>query len=504
MIMGYVIGLDIGTTGVKCAAIDRFGALVFEGVRTHDSINHTPGFAEGDPDLWWSESTDLLREAVSCLGKAGVRGIGVSGMVPTLILVDKGGNAIRPSIQMNDCRAVKEIEELKEFINEEKYFRLSGNMVNQQVIFPKYLWLQRNEPENLDKAEYIMGSYNYITYKITGIPSLELNWALESGMWSLEGEQWIPGILDNVGLKDSLLSPVYKPTDVVGGVTRGVSDITGLPEGTPVIAGSADHIASALAAGMNREGDLLLKFGGGADILAVSGRPVTDKRLFIDYHDVPGMYIVNGCMASSGSVVKWFSRDISGTDYSDLTRMAEKSPPGSRGLITLPYFLGEKTPIFDMKARGTIMGLTLSHNKGDIFRSLLESVAFGFKHHLEVMKEMKIVPGRVFMTNGGSRNELWRQITADVVGQDAVYLQKHTGSSLGAAFLAGIATGVYHSWDQIGTFMQDKVVVKSNPANHELYSRYFKIYRDLYNNNKGLFSELFEIENFIQEGYSTD
>jgi xylulokinase len=205
-------------------------------------------------------------------------------------------------------------------------------------------------------------------------------------------------------------------------------------------------------------------------------------------------------MASSGSVVKWFSRDISGTDYSELTRMAEKSPPGSRGLITLPYFLGEKTPIFDIKARGTILGLTLSHNKGDIFRSLLESVAFGFRHHLEVIEEIGIVPGRVFMTNGGSRNELWRSITADVVGHDAVYLEKHTGSSLGAAFLAGIATGVYHSWDEIGSFMQDKVVVKSDPANHELYSRYYQIYRDLYTNNIGLFSELFEIERLIREG----
>ncbi len=495
MTMDYVIGLDIGTTGVKCAAIDKFGTLLFEGLRTHDAINLVPGFAEGDPDIWWDESLGLLSEVVSTLGKEGVSGIGVSGMVPTLILVDSNGKAIRPSIQMNDCRAVREIEELKDLIDEDEYFQRSGNMINQQVIFPKYLWLQRNEPENLSRAEYIMGSYNYITFKLTGVPGLELNWALESGMWSLQDNQWIPEILDSVGFEDSLLSPVYSPTDIVGRVTGEVSDITGLPQGTPVIAGSADHIASALAAGMNREGDLLLKFGGGADILVVSDRPVTDKRLFIDYHDVPGMYIVNGCMASSGSVIKWFSEDISGTDYSVLSRMAEKSPPGSKGLITLPYFLGEKTPIFDIRARGTILGLTLSHNKGDIFRSLLESVAFGFRHHLEVMEEMGIVPGRVFMTNGGSRNKLWRSITADVVGHDAVYLEKHTGSSLGAAFLVGIATGVYHSWDQIGSFMQDKVIVKSDPENHRLYSKYFQIYKDLYRNNRELFSDLFELEN---------
>ncbi len=351
MTMDYVIGLDIGTTGVKCAAIDRFGNLLFEGLRTHDAINLFPGFAEGDPDIWWDESLELLSEVVATLGKEGVSGIGVSGMVPTLILIDSNGKAIRPSIQMNDCRAVREIEELKDLIDEDEYFQRSGNMINQQVIFPKYLWLQRNEPENLSRAKYIMGSYNYITFKLTGVPGLELNWALESGMWSLQDDQWIPEILDSVGFEDSLLSPVYSPTDIVGRVTGEVSNITGLPKGTPVIAGSADHIASALAAGMNRVGDLLLKFGGGADILVVSDRPVTDKRLFIDYHDVPGMYIVNGCMASSGSVIKWFSEDISGTDYSVLSRMAEKSPPGSKGLITLPYFLGEKTPIFDIRAR---------------------------------------------------------------------------------------------------------------------------------------------------------
>ncbi len=493
--MDYVVGLDIGTTGVKCSAIDKLGNLLFEGVRTHDAINLAPGLAEGDPDVWWDESLDLLKEVVSTLGKGGVRGIGVSGMVPTLILVDSSGKTIRPSIQMNDCRAVREIEELKGLIDEDKYFHQSGNVINQQVIFPKYLWLKRNEPENLGRAEYIMGSYNYITFKLTGIPNLELNWALESGMWSLQDKNWISEIVDCIGFEASLLPQVYSPTDMVGTVTRDVSDLTGLLEGTPVIAGSADHVASALAAGMNREGDLLLKFGGGADFLVVSGKPVTDKRLFIDYHDVPDMYIVNGCMASSGSVVKWFSKDISGTDYSVLTRMAEKSPPGCKGLITLPYFLGEKTPIFDIKARGTILGLTLSHNKGDIFRSLLESVAFGFRHHLEVIEEMGITPGRVFMTNGGSRNKLWRSITADVVGHDAVYLEKHTGSSLGAAFLAGIATGIYDSWDQIESFMQDKVVVKSDPINHRLYSKYFQIYKDLYRNNRELFSDLFELEN---------
>jgi len=493
--MKSVIGLDIGTTGVKCAVIDESGNILYEGIRTHNAINTFPGFAEGDPDIWWRESIELLREVVSTLGKEDISGIGVSGMVPTLILVDSSGDAIRPSIQMNDCRAVREIEELKDLIDEDKYFQQSGNMINQQVIFPKYLWLQRNEPEHLSRSKLIMGSYNYITYKITGVATLELNWALESGMWSLEDKCWIPEICDSVGLTIELLPPVYFPTDIVGNVTKEIAELTGLKEGTPVIAGSADHIASALAAGMNKAGDLLLKFGGGADILVVSEKLVTDKRLFIDYHDIPNMYILNGCMASSGSVVKWFSEDISGTDYSELTLMAKQSPPGSNGLITLPYFLGEKTPIFDVKARGTIFGLSLSHNKGDIFRSLLESVAFGFRHHLEVIEEMGINPGRVFMTNGGSRNELWRSITADVVGHDAVYLEKHTGSSLGAAFLSGIATGLYSSWDQIGSFMQDKVVVKSNPLNHGLYSKYFQIYKNLYDNNSNLFSELFDLQN---------
>jgi len=483
-----VLGIDIGTTGIKAIVISKDGSIIWESYRPCELISLKPGFAEEDPILWWGNTLSILKELSETEYKNRIACIGVSGMVPTLILVDEKENPLRYSIQQNDARAVEEIEYFRKILNEEDFFEITGNTINQQVIFPKYLWLKKNEPENVKKARYIMGSYDFISFKLTGVPHVELNWALESGLLNIHKKTWHKEILNLAEIPEEMLPPIYEPVQIVG-ETKEI-----LP-GIPVIAGSADHIASAFSMGLREEGDLLLKIGGAGDILFVIDKLKIDRRLFIDFHDIPNKFILNGCMASSGSIVKWFknqfAKDLS---YDDLTTFAEKSRIGANGLILLPYFLGEKTPIFDPVARGVFFGLGLHHEIGDIFRSILEGVAFGFRHHVDVIKELGFLIKRVFMSNGGAKNSLWRRIVVDVIGQDAKYIENHPGSSLGAAFLAGKAVDLFKDWDEIDLFLKNSQWIYTNEKNHKLYESYYEIYRELYPTLKLLFEKLYKLE----------
>jgi len=488
------LGIDIGTTSVKVVLINKEGELVSEISKPHDLVSLKPGFAEEDPSRWWESVKSILKELADN-GLAGqISAIGVTGMVPTLILVDQELNPIRYSIQQNDARSIVEIEELKGIIEEEQYFSDTANTLNQQVIFPKYIWLRKHEPQNIQKARWIMGSYDFISTKLTGNPHTEINWALESGMWFVKERKWHSSILASAGIPEDILPQVYEPAERIGETTADLFKETGFPAGIPVVAGSADHIASSLAVGLRDEGDLLLKFGGAGDIMFVTNSLKMDKRLFLDYHDVPSKYVLNGCMASSGSLVKWYMNLLRENQYDEFNDLAEKSGIGSQGLITLPYFLGEKTPIFNTKARGTIFGLDLHHNRGDVFRSIMESVVFGFKHHIEVLNEGGFEIKRVFISDGGARNPLWRKITADAVGVDVTYISNNPGSSLGAAFIAGISVGLFTDWDEIDRFLTHSEIVPFDEQNHLQYEKYYRLYRKLYETLKPLFEELHAVK----------
>jgi xylulokinase len=488
------LGIDIGTTSVKVILISKDGKVLFSTSKAHDLLSAQPGFAEEDPNIWWNNVKQILTELCKENLADRISAIGVTGMVPTLILVDENLNAIRNSIQQNDARTTDELAELKKVIDEEKYFSQTANTLNQQVIFPKYLWLKKHEPQNVAKARWIMGSYDYISTKLTGKPHVEINWALESGMWLVRERQWHKDILKSVNMDERILPEVFEPTQVIGETTDAVKNETGFPSGVPVVAGSADHIASSLAVGLKNDGDLLLKFGGAGDIMYVSDTLKVDKRLFLDYHDIPSKYVLNGCMASSGSLVKWYMRLLKEENYDELDKLAQNSGVGSQGLIMLPYFLGEKTPIFDTKARGLIFGLDLHHNRGDIFRSIMESVVYGFKHHIDVLNESGLKIKRVFVSDGGAKSPIWRKITADIIGKDVKYITDNPGSSLGAAFIAGISSGIFKDWDEIDKFLSKSETTLADENNNKLYEKYYKLYRKLYITLKPLYEELYNIK----------
>lgn len=478
-----LLGIDIGTTATKVIAIDCDGHILAEVERPSRLDSPQAGWAEEDATQWWQNVCEAIPE---CLAKAGlsanqVLAIGASGMVPTLILLDASGCVLRPSIQQNDARAVQEIAYFQARTDAEDILRRTGSAVTQQSIGPKLLWLRRHEGETLACAIKIMGSYDFIAYRLTGQFSIERNWALESGLFDLEKEDWDDALLELATIRREHLGEVHWASEVVGRVTPQAAKSTGLLEGTPVVAGSADHIASAFSAGLKEQGDLLVKLGGAGDILYCVDQVFVDARLFLDYHVIPGKFLVNGCMASSGSLIKWFRNEFAPeASFEMLDKRAESVPPGSDGLVLLPYFLGEKTPIQDPLARGTVVGLTLSHTSAHVYRAILEGISYGFYHHLQVLAERGLTATHARVTNGGARSQLWKQITADVLGLRLEQIAHHPGSSLGAAFVAGMGVGAFENWSDIERYIAISTVTEPNLANHAHYQKLFALYREIY------------------------
>jgi xylulokinase len=279
----------------------------------------------------------------------------------------------------------------------------------------------------------------------------------------------------------------------VGAVGASASQATGLATGTPLIAGSADHIAAAFAAGLQRPGDVVMKFGGAGDFLYATDTFEPVRELFIDYHDVPGRFVVNGCMASSGSLVKWFqSRFAPERSFRELDLMAGELEPGADGLLLLPYFLGEKTPIHDPLARGTIVGLTLSHGPAHVHRAVLEGVAFAFRHHVDVLEQAGYSIGRVTMMDGGARSEVWRSILAAVLDRDVIHLHGgESGSALGVALLAGVSAGSW-AWEDVQGFVREEGTTAPDGPASRRYRELYAVYRELYQRLRSFYPELLE------------
>ncbi len=353
--MTLLLGIDIGTTATKAVMLDTTVGLLAEAKRPVALHSDRPGWAEEEVEEWWTNLASLTQELATTTGS--LPRSASAAWSRAWCCWTQQGRPVRRSIQQNDARATVEIAELQKELADADILRRTGSPISQQSVAPTIRWLARHEPDALAAAASIMGSYDAMVSRLTGQRSVELNWAVESGLYDLESGTWAPDVLEAIGLDGALLPSVRLPADVVGEVTPAAAAATGLGVGTPVIAGSADHVASAFAAGLVRPGDLLIKLGGAGDILLVTSTPVTDERLYLDVHLAPGLYLPNGCMASSGSFIRWFQRELAGgTSLAVLDAEAEAAGAGARGVVALPYMLGEKTPLNDPLAQGCLRG----------------------------------------------------------------------------------------------------------------------------------------------------
>ncbi len=486
-----LVGIDVGTTACKGLLLGLDGAVLAEASAAQPQFAPQPGWAEADAAAWWTNACAVTRALLAQVPGVEVCGVGVAGMLPALLLLDAAEQPLRRSIQQNDARTGAEIDAMRAATDEAAFLARTGSPISQQSIGPRVRWLRAHESEMIARVAHICGSYDYVTYRLTGALGIERNWALESGLYDVQTADWADDLLALGAVERAWLPPPRWPTEIVGAVTPEAAAASGLPAGVPVCAGSADHIASALATGCVEEGDLLLKIGGSADILYTTARGEPHPQLFLDYHDVPGRFVINGCMASGGALLHWFveqfCRDLPGPDrFAMLDAEAAAVPPGCDGLTMLPYVLGEKTPIFDPAARGVLSGFTLTHTRAHVYRAILESFAFGFRHHLDVLREAGHLPRRALISDGGARSALWRQIVADVIGLPVTRCDHASGGALGAALVAGVAIGAW-DWEMARVVATPRGVAEPDAATGAAYDRAYRAYRELYPALQGYF-----------------
>ncbi len=484
--MAVVLGLDIGTTSTIGILADTDGtvlALADAPVTLHSPH---PGWAEQDPEEWWSNVGAVCRRLVA---QGGVQpaAVGVTGMVPALVTLDADGRCVRRSIQQSDGRSGAQVGQLAREVDAARFLARTGNGINQQLVAPRMRWLAQHEPGL--PVTTILGSYDFIAGRLTGAPVIERNWALEAGFLDLATGDIADDLVALAGIPREALPPLSAGERITGGITRAAAAHTGLAAGTPVVAGAADHIASAFVAGIAAPGDLLIKFGGAGDVLLATAAPRPDPRLFLDFHIVPGLFMPNGCMAASGSLLNWFVATLGGgRTHAQLDALAVATPPGAAGLVMLPYMLGEKTPIHDPAARGALVGLGLHHGIGHMWRAALEAVCYGFRHHVDVALDIGYPVTRIVASDGGTRSEVWMQIAADVLGRPVQLLEGHPGSCLGAAYVAGVAIGAFPGWGEMHRFVRPARLVE--PRASTPYQDSYAAYRALYPALQGFYPRL--------------
>ncbi len=491
--MHCVLGLDIGTTstiGILIGLPDRVLALASRPVTL---CSPQSGWAEEDPSQWWDNVGAVCQELLQQSGIAAeaIKAVGVTGMLPAVVLLDQDGRLLRPSIQQSDARCGAEIDALRAELDEALFLAKTGNGINQQLVSTKLRWLARHEPDVFARIATVFGSYDYINWRLTGLAAVEQNWALEAGFTDLASGRIDDALVALAHIPRHALPRRIVSHEILGPVTAQAATATGLRAGTPVIGGAADMIASALAAGVVQPGDVLLKFGGSIDILTATTWIRPDPRLYLDYHLIPGLMMPNGCMSTGGSVLDWFVRTLAGGEraaadaqglslHQWLDRLAAGRPAGCDGLAALPYFLGEKTPLHDPGARGLFAGLTLSHDIGHLWRALLEAYGFAILHHLRVLEEIGHPIGRVIVSDGGAASLVWMQIIADIVQLPLQRLQGHPGSCLGAAWTAAIGVGLEQDWHAIARFVGAADRIDPDPSRRDLYRDFYRRFRDLY------------------------
>lgn len=492
--MPLVLGLDVGTTSTIGILIDRATATtVALASRPVTLTSPKPGWAEEDPAQWWANVGEVVRELIATADVApeAIVGVGVGGMLPAVVLLDADGAVLRPSIQQSDGRCGAEVRALKAEVDEAAFLAKAGNGVNQQLVAAKLRWIEANEPEVFARVATVFGSYDFVNFRLTGERAIEQNWALEAGFVDVARHALDDGLIALAHVPRAAIPRKVASHEILGRVTPEAAAATGLAAGTPVVGGAADFIASALGAGVVNAGDVLLKFGGSIDVLTATDRVAPDARMYLDYHLVPGLMMPNGCMSTGGSGLNWFVRAFGAgeatlaeaegiTAHQRLDRLAAERPAGAEGLKILPYLLGEKTPIHDPDARGAIVGLTLSHDVGHLWRALLEAYAYAIRHHVETLLDMGHAAERFIASDGGSNSRVWMQIVADVLGRPVQRLSGHPGSCLGAAWTAAVGVGLTDDWAGASRFVTRGEMIEPNPENANVYEAGYATYRELY------------------------
>jgi xylulokinase len=483
-----LLGVDIGTSSSKGVLVTTDGAVVASAARQHRVSSPRPGWAEHDARVvWWDEFAAITRELLAP-GEAPAA-VGVSGIGPCALPATAAGEPLRPAILYGvDTRATAEIAGLTEELGADTVVERAGSPLTSQAVGPKLAWLRRHEPEVWRRTRRLFMASSYLVYELTGEYVLDHHSASQcTPLYDSREHTWIPEWADMIapGLE---LPPLSWPGEVAGRVHDAAAEATGLPAGTPVITGTVDAWAEAVSVGVTKPGDLMLMYGTTMFLIEVFGERRTWPTLWGTVGVAPGTYNLAAGMATSGAITAWLA-ELTGGSYVELTEAAREAGPGADGLVMLPYFAGERTPVFDPDARGTVIGLTLRHGRGHLYRAALEATAFGVRHNLEAMRaaggatgdavagSAGASAGRMVAVGGGTQGGLWTQIVSDVLQRPQVLPTYTIGAAYGDALLAGRSVGAV---PDPAAWNPPAGLVEPDPAAAEGYDEMYRLYRSLY------------------------
>ena len=494
--MRYTLGIDIGTFESKGVLVDSSGRIAGRAAKAHKMIVPQPGWAEHRAkEDWWDDFKFITRAILDRTGVApgDIRAVACSAIGPCMLPVDGAGEPLMNAVLYGvDGRAEREVAELTERIGEDTLLDRCGNALTSQSVGPKILWLKRNRPELYDKTARVLTSTSYLVFRLTGEYAIDHYTAASfSPLYRIDKLDWSGELADDIiGLEK--LPRLAWSTEIVGGITPEAARETGLAAGTPVTTGTVDAAAEALSVGVTRPGDMMMMYGSTIFIIALTGARVRDSRLWSAPWLFEGQHASMAGLATSGTVTHWFrdqlARDLDPrAAFALLAEEAEASPPGAKGLIFLPYFSGERTPIHDPFAKGCLFGLNLTHTRGDMYRAVLEGIAHGTNHVIETYRDVGQAPLRLLAVGGGTQNRVWCQATSDISGIDQILCEKSIGASYGDAFMAAVAIGEAEI-DDIAAWNPVTSTITAEAS--EVYRKQDRLFRKLYEQTKDIAAKL--------------
>ena len=495
---GLLLGIDVGTYSSKGVLTEADGTVLKTHIVEHKMDMPQQGWAEQDADaVWWADVVTICNTLLDGSPYSGgdIAGVALSAIGPCVLPLDSGGVPLRPGILYGvDTRANAEIDYLNNKLGKDTIYEFSGMTLSSQAAGPKILWIKNNEPEVWAKTEHITTASSYLIYRMTGEKVIDRHTASHfMPLMDIKTLEWSDRFSNEI-IDIQKLPKLAWSDEIAGEVNQAGAKATGLNVGTPVAVGAVDALSEGISVGVTNPGDLMIMYGSTAFFILVLDNPAPDERMWTVGGAFNGQYNLAAGMATTGSLTRWFRDELAadlpeGTAYQTLFDEAGKIQPGANGLIVLPYFSGERTPINDPKARGIIAGLTLSHSRADIYRAILEGVAYGIRHNIETFQNIGAPVKRIVAVGGGTKSKTWLQIVSDIVGIEQVIPSQTIGASYGDAFLAGLATGILKRED-LDTWVKHEEMIKPDIKKKKIYDSFYESYLELYTQTQEIMHRL--------------
>jgi len=501
------MALDIGTTGIKTAIYDFQGKLIVSEYNEYSLICERPGWAEQDPNDWWLAIKKGIYNVIkkSRINKEKILAIGTSSLTSSPVLIDKKGNVLCRSLIWMDRRSIDECNFLQNRIGKKRLYELTGRRPDPTFNIYKLMWIKKTMPQISNKTYKVLQAKDYINYKLTNQLSTDFSIAATTQAMNLKSLKWEEEIFDSAEISSNIMPEIKESTEVLGNVDNKIADQLGLSNKTKVIVGGADTTIAALGCGAIDEGDLVVNIGTCSDVTMCLNYPVVDKEMRMGCYPylAKGSYLTIAGANSSGISLKWFrdqfceiekikARKKRTDTYKILDKLAKEIPPGCEGLIFLPYLSGERSPIFNPKARGIFAGINLKHTKAHFIRSILEGVALSIKDRINIHKELGLEIKKVILTGGGAESKLWRQIVTDMIETPTYIVEEENATCLGAAMLAVVGAEIYsdikEACKNMGFLGNKSFPIESNS---KVYQEEYTLYKMLYKSNINFFNQLY-------------